>query len=123
MTMAGGVRDFLERVRHSHELVIAPRAPQQLDVDRLSVVVVTDREDNGRNPIGRTRRVTATEASFAAAAVIEADVAQQPGVNDGVNAAMVGSGSVHPRLRGCLAPSPVVPKCLYLRGRQPWRRR
>src|SRR5438132_1751329 len=123
MTMARGVRDFLERVRHSHELVIVPRAPQQLDVDRLSVVVVTNGENDRRNPVRRTWRVTATEASLAAAAVVEADVAQQPGVDDGVNAAMVGSGSVHPRLRGCLAPSPVVPKYLYLRGRQPWRRR
>src|SRR5439155_26383540 len=80
MPTAGGVRDFLERVRHSHELVIVPRAPQQLNVDRLSVVVVPDGEDNGRNPVGRTRRVAATEASLAAAAAVEADVAQQPGV-------------------------------------------
>src|SRR5438128_2238492 len=123
MTMAGGVRDFLERVRHSHELIVVPRAPQQLDVDGLSVVVVTNGENNRRNPVRRTWRVTATEASLAAAAVVEADVAQEPGVDDGVNASMVGAGSVHPRLCRCLAPSPIVPKRLYLRGRQPWRRR
>src|ERR1700722_14558886 len=51
VTMSCSVCDLLERVRHPHQLVIVPGTTQQLNVDRLSVVVVADREDNGRNAI------------------------------------------------------------------------
>src|SRR5215471_10888324 len=123
MATPGCVRNLLERKCHPHELVVVPRAPEQLNVDRLSVVVVADWKHDGGNSVCRTWRVAAAEARFAAASIVEADVAQEPGVDDGVDAQMVGAGGVHPQLRGRLAPSPIVAERLYLRCRQSRRRR
>src|SRR5215204_4676291 len=87
------------------------------------MIVVADGKRDTRNAVRRARRVAPTEAAFAAAAVVQADVAQQSGVHDRVDTEMVGARRVHPHLRNGLAPSSIVPKRLYLRGRQSWRRR
>ena len=87
------------------------------------MVVVTHGEDDGRNAVCRARGVAPAEAPLAAAAVVQADVAQEPRVDDGLDAAVVGARGVHPRLRRRLPPSPIIAPCLDLGGRQPHRRR
>ena len=57
--MAGGVRKVHERGRHPDELVVIPRASEQLDVDSLPVIVVADGKDDRGNPsaaLGVSRR-------------------------------------------------------------------
>ena len=92
------VREQLERVGHADELVVVPRAAEQLQVDRLAVVVDARREDDGRDARAGARRVAAAEARLAATAVVERDVAQQARVDDGVDAEVVGARGVQPRL-------------------------
>src|SRR5205085_6492187 len=70
MTVPGSVRHLLERVRHPHEFAIVPCAAEQLDVDRLSVVVVTDRKNDRRNSVRGARRIAAPEARAAAATIV-----------------------------------------------------
>src|SRR4051812_36904270 len=107
------VRDFLERKGYPHEFAIIPRAPHQLDVDRLAVVVVSGGESDRRDSVGRTRRVASAETSLAAAAVVQADVAQESRIDHRVDAEMIGACSVHPCLRRRLTPSPVVAEHLH----------
>src|SRR5206468_2432357 len=107
---SGRVCELLERKGHPYQLVIVPRASEQLNVDRLAVIVVPDRERDGWNSIGCARRVAATEAPLAAAAIVQADVAQESRIDHGIDAEMIGAGGVHPHFRRRLTSSPIVSK-------------
>ena len=63
---AGRVGEPLERVGQADELGVVPRAAQQLEVDRLPVVVDARRNDDGRDAVRRARRVAAAEAALPA---------------------------------------------------------
>src|SRR2546425_3346255 len=115
MTMACRVGDPLKRVRHAHQLVVVPGASHQLNVDRLASIVVPDRKRDAWNAVRRARRVAAAETRLAAAAVVQADVAQQSGVHHSVNRLTVGGRRIHPLRGGLLATTPVNAPGLDLR--------
>src|SRR5207249_856050 len=96
VSMTRGFGVMFERVGHADELAIVPGASEELEIDRLVVIVESRRKDDRRNAVGCARRVAATEARPRAASVVHADLAQQARVNDGVNASMIGACSVHP---------------------------
>src|SRR5262245_2658953 len=102
VAVTGGFGIVLERVRHSDQPGIVPCAPEELDTDRLVMVVKPHRKDDSRNAVGSSRRVAAAEAGSAAASVIHADFAEQPRVDDGIHALLVGPCGIHPRLHHTL---------------------
>ena len=53
--------ELLERVGHADERVVVPGTAEQLQVDRLTVVVVARREDDGRDAGAGAGRVAAAE--------------------------------------------------------------
>ena len=75
MAVAGGLGDLFERVGHADEFGVIPCATEELNTDRLVMIVVANREYDCRDAIRSARRVATTEARPSAATIVQADFA------------------------------------------------
>src|SRR6185436_19417085 len=98
MAVARSFSVVFEGEGHSHEPGIVPRAAKQLDVDRLTMIVESNRENHGGHAVGCAGCVTAAETGATTTSIVHADFAQQAGINDCVHAHAIGAGSIHPGL-------------------------
>ena len=90
MTCRFGV--VFEGKRHSHQFGIVPGASEQLDVDRLVMIIESNREDHGGHAVGGAGCVAPAEAGAVSAAIVHADFAQQSGLNVRVEAHVIRAG-------------------------------
>src|SRR4029453_15319750 len=108
MTMTGRRRVMFESEGHREKFRVIPGPAEELEIDRIAAAVQSRWKCDCGNAVGGAWSIAAPKARHASTAVAYGDLAQQTGINDGINPHAVGPRRIHPDPHDVLASHAVI---------------